>query len=241
MEELNSQVHHVRLFRGITKPGEEFEGLREAERVVGLGWRIVVISVITAIAAGLVTYYGIHFLHVTAQTGNLPNSNPIPKGLVQGMAIGSAAFGGLFEPIVVMLIMALIFWIFFNRIGYKKLFAIELYLQFISLIGTIVSGILMIIFQSAAKSYLNLGAITQLFSGSVFINGFFGGISIFLIWKLYVQIHAYRHASVKSSRTVIWTLILLNIVFLLIIGGVSSLGQQLQHQLQHLQNLQPSM
>lgn len=239
MEEIDTQVHRVSLLRGITKPKEEFEGWREAEKIEGLGWRLVVLSIVSAIVAGLVAYFGTEVLHILQKT---PSHMQVPgtaKGIVQGMAVGGAAFGGLVTPVIIMLVMALIFFIFFSDIGYKKLFAIELYLQLIGLIGAIVSGILMAVFQMTTKSFLNLGAITQLLTSNAFINGFCGGISIFLIWKLYVQINAYRYASAKSTSTVTWTLIILNIVFLLIAAGFSTLGHQLTHMVQHMQNLQP--
>ncbi|HET7658344.1 MAG TPA: YIP1 family protein [Bacillales bacterium] len=232
MEE--NQIHHIHLFRGITKPKEEFEGLLEAKSIHGLGWRIIVLSIVNAIVLGLIGFYATQNMNLP----EAPTQNPMfSQGIMKGIAVGGSAFGGLFSPIVTMLIMAAIFLIFFSDIGYKKLFAVELYLQLIGLIGTIVSGILMISLHLTQKSHLNLdlGAITSLFTDNLFINTFFTGISIFVIWKLYVQIQAYRKASTKSASRIAWTLILMNIAFLLINSGSSVSGQQMITKLQHLQ------
>ncbi|HET7580316.1 MAG TPA: Yip1 family protein [Bacillales bacterium] len=234
----DKQVHHIHLFKGIMKPNEEFRDLREAEEVKGLGWRLVVLSVVNAIIAGVAGYVATQVLNITTQTSGKLNNPEMPQELVQGMAIGGAAIGGLVQPVIVMAIMALIFLIFFSDIGYKKLFAVELYLQLIGLIGGIVSGILMVVFRSGTQSFLNLGAITHLITDNAFINGFFGGISIFLIWKVYVQINAYRQASRKSSSSVAWTLIIINIVFMLILGGLALLGQQMTEFFQHMPQMQ---
>ncbi|HET7615461.1 MAG TPA: hypothetical protein VFK27_00795, partial [Bacillales bacterium] len=149
MEESNHPVHRVRLLRGITKPNKEFAGWGEAEKVVGLGWRTVVLSFVSAIVAGGAGYAAIQVLGVRQENLAPPGGDfQMSEQVMQWIAVGTGAIGGLIDPIIVMAVMALIFLIFFSDIGYKKLFAVELYLQTIAVIGGIVTGILMIVFKS---------------------------------------------------------------------------------------------
>ncbi|HET7580101.1 MAG TPA: YIP1 family protein [Bacillales bacterium] len=239
MEEPGWQVHRIRILRGLTRPYEEFKGIKEADQIKGSGWRLVVLSILSAIFAGLF-FYIVQALGLepevnqsfTINSSQMSESNvPLGKNIV----LVGGIFGGLVGPVITMVVGALIFLIFFSDIGFMKLFAIELYLQFIGLINTIVGLILIFVFQTYSKSFLNLGAITELFTENIFINTFFSGITIFLIWKLYVQIRAYRHASEKSSSYVVWTPILLNLLLLLAVAGFSVIGQQLVEQFQQMQ------
>ncbi|HEU5139548.1 MAG TPA: YIP1 family protein [Bacillales bacterium] len=238
MEETRLQVHQVRLLKGITKPNEEFENMREADKIEGLGWRLVVLSIVSAIFAGLSVYF-IQALGLADEmnkrfeiSGSQMSESNVELG--QTFALASGVFGGLVGPVITMVIGALIFLIFFSDIGFKKLFAIELYLQVIGLINTIVALILILIFQTYSGTFLNLGAITQLLTDDIFINSFFGGISIFLIWKLYVQINAYAKISTKSPAFIVWTPIILNLVWLLVLAGFGVLGHQMMEQLEQM-------
>ncbi|HET7581059.1 MAG TPA: YIP1 family protein [Bacillales bacterium] len=239
MEETDTQVHHVRLLKGIIKPSEEFAGMREADRIEGLGWRVVVLSIFSGIFAGL-TVYILQALGLADEINKQfqmsgTQAAEMNEQVSRAFTLVTGIFGGLVGPVITMAVAALIFLIFFSDIGYKKLFAIELYLQFIGLIHAVVAMILIFVFQSYSDSFLNLGAITQLFTENLFINSFFGGISIYLIWKVYVQIKAYCHSSKKSMSYIAWTLVILNIVFLLIAAGFAVLGQQMVDQLQQIQ------
>lgn len=229
MEEMDERVHYVNLIKGIIKPKEEFAGLREADRIIGLGWQLTALSVVNAIV-GYITTRMLYALDLVPDVSSQLQGSEAQMGqeATKMMAGAGAIFGGLVGPVVIMLIMALIFLIFFSEIGFKKLFTIELYLQFITLISSVVSLIFVLIFRENVKDVLSLGSFTKLFTHEAFVTAFFSGISIFLIWKLYVQITAYHQASSKSPSSVMWTLIILNIVFLLISGGFAVLGEQLQ-------------
>ncbi|HEX7063977.1 MAG TPA: YIP1 family protein [Bacillales bacterium] len=238
MEETSSQVHRVRLLRGIIRPKEEFESLREADKIEGMGWRLVVLSLLSAIFAGLSVYI-VQALGLAAEinkrfeiSGSQMSESNVELG--QTFALASGVFGGLVGPVITMAVAALIFLIFFSDIGYKKLFTIELYLQCISLINTIVALILILIFQTYSETFLNLGAISQLLTDDIFINAFFSGISIFLIWKLYVQINAYYKVSTRTPAFIVWTPIILNLVLLLVIAGFGVLGHQMMEQLEQM-------
>lgn len=220
MEDTN--VHRIHLLKGITNPQETFAGLQEADRVSGMGLRLVALSIVSAIIGGAASYVASGVLGMTGQLQEqLQQAGlEVSQEAIQSFAMTTGVIGGLLSPVIVMAVAALIFLIFFSDIGYKKLFAVELYLQTITVIGSFVGLLLMLLFQTEyGASVLGLGSFTRLFTDAGFINSFFGGITIFLVWKLFVQINAYRHASSKTMNYIVWTLIILNIIYLLVFGS----------------------
>lgn len=214
---MDTVTHTVNLFKGILKPKEEFAKYREADNVNGIGWRIVVLSVISGLLGYALAYVASDVLGITSslqqsfQSAGLQMSEETISTFTS--VIG--AITGFVTPIISMLFDALIALIFFSEVGYKKLFSIELYLAVISVIGSAVTLILMTIFKSSLP-FLSVGIITRLFTDQAFLNAFFGGITLFLIWQFYVRFVAYRNASSKSMTYIIWVLVILYVILLLL-------------------------
>lgn len=225
---MDKSIHTVQLFKGLVNPKEEFSNMNQADNVAGLGWRIILLSVISAVIGGLSSRLLVVKLGVTANVqAQLQQAGiEINDQLLTTISTVSGVLTGLFAPIVTMLIAALFFLIFFSDIGYKKLFATELYLQVITVIASAVSLAMMMVLQTAGVT-LSLGAITGIFLDSAYLNGIFAGITIFLIWKLFVQILAYRQLSERDSNYTFWVLIIINVILLMLFSGGSATSPEM--------------
>ncbi|HET7629674.1 MAG TPA: hypothetical protein VFK44_14975 [Bacillales bacterium] len=218
MQERTAEVQKVQVLQAIFLPRKAFCRFTECGEMAGVVPRLVGLSLLSAMIAGTSAYVSRFYFDMPV-TSFLPQHWPFRELIFDVFTVAVSAAAGLLQPFAVLAVMAFIFLIFFKEIGYKQLFIVELYLQTIALIGAFIAGIMAALFPFVRGYYLSLGAVTQLFTDSIFINAFFGGLSIFTIWKVYVQYWAYRGASSYSTASIVWKLVLLNVFFLLIIGG----------------------
>lgn len=232
MEELESNElepveHRVKLIKGIFIPGKVFEGLDEAEKTAGAGWRLLLLAIINTLIGAGTTYLSYRVFGLPEQMLQQFQQAqlPISEDTVLTASVVLGGITGLVLTFIVPTIGALIYWPFFRDAGFKKLFTINLYVFLITIIASSVQMALLPVFRFQPTSYLSLGSITRLLTDSVFVNTLFGGITIFLIWKFFVLITAVNRASKKSKTYVTTVFIILNVLLLLIISVGTSFVQ----------------
>lgn len=227
--QVNEQTHQIKLFAGIFKPAEHFTTLREADKIKGLALRVVLLSLIMGALAALTAY--LTFSLELDPAGVLPalNMDEQTRQMVQTMGMVTGGIGGLVMVPIGMVILSAILIIFFRDVPFNKLFAMQTYTMTISVIATLVQLPMLILTQKITP-FFSLGIIGEVLKVGPGLQTFLSSITVFLIWQLFVLITALKQTSRKSPNAVIWTVIILNVVYLAgsaIISGLTLAGKNI--------------
>lgn len=215
-------IHRVKLWQGIFKPSSHFSTLRDAEKVTGLVWRVLLISLLAAIFTGLSSYLSMTLNILPAQAqeevAGLAN-NP----LFQNITVLFAAVGGFFGILLSMVIAAAILAIFFRDVPFGKQFAIQGYSSFIGLINMALSIPIMYLTKTLTP-FFSLGIIGETLNAGPFLQSLLSAITVFFIWQVFFTITALKQTSNKPSKYVTSVVIILYVIYLLIGAAIASFG-----------------
>ncbi|MFC7392321.1 hypothetical protein [Scopulibacillus cellulosilyticus] len=205
--------HSVKLFKGIFRPDEEFRDFQETNKMRGLIWRWIVISILSGIV-GTITIF------IT-----LDQMIPVNEILLSNKAVyllGMFYFFIIFIlwaviPVITNLIISLVCWPFFLDIGFKQIFTINSYAALINLIGGFLNlSIIANLHTYQLLSPFGFGIIGKQFTNNQYIIAAMNAVTIFVIWGLVVQIKALFRASQKRKRYIIGVMIIVNIIYILL-------------------------
>jgi hypothetical protein len=240
-ERIDIDRQRMNLLKGIIKPKKEFKKFAEAKKITGFGWRLVLLAILNAIIGAATAYVSYRLFGIPEETlQQLQNAGlEMTKEMI---VIGNAIlFGivGLFLTLAIPTIAALIYWIFFTAVGFKKLFIINMYVLVITLVASAVQLALLAVFKFEPTTYLSLGSFTRLLTDNAFLNAFFGGITIFLFWKVYILVTALQKVSIKSNSYVVFVFIMLNVLLLLFNASAALFDPDMLMQIKELKTTHP--
>lgn len=202
--------YQVQIWKGLTSPYVSAHQINKAEKLNGIWKWTVQLLLISLILSGISAYLGIGNESLSKLIYDTTSSEfQTIKGL---FAIGQVVQSTVTTAILIFL-PALIFWIF-TDIEYYKLVVVQLFVAGIWLLEKIVFFPLQFYFGlDHASSPFSLGILAQYITDYQLLSHFFGEISLFSIWVMFIQ---YKYLSViteKSPRIILLLIVSIQLFF----------------------------
>ncbi|MDF1508163.1 hypothetical protein PZE06_08195 [Robertmurraya sp. DFI.2.37] len=202
--------YQVQIWKGLTSPYVSAHQINKAEKLNGIWKWTVRLLLISLILSGISAYLGIGNESLSKLIYDTTSSEfQTIKGL---FAIGQVVQSTVTTAILIFL-PALIFWIF-TDIEYYKLVVVQLFVAGIWLLEKIVFFPLQFYFGlDHASSPFSLGILAQYITDYQLLSHFFGEISLFSIWVMFIQ---YKYLSViteKSPRIILLLIVSIQLFF----------------------------
>lgn len=200
----------------IWSPGEQFARMRERPAI----WVALIIVTLLSVIASFVSVLAIPDDYYQQQAGGALDE--------QSLAIvkTTSMVGALFVPVIAIVISSLIYWLITTLARtdarFKQLFSLSTYVYFISAIGGLLNGLVLLAVQGNPEVMVtSLGSIVQM-EGA--LGGLLNGIELFTIWGTILTALG-LHQVAGLSKGAAWTVAIVFFVIGLIlamIGGAFS-------------------
>ncbi|WP_283152385.1 hypothetical protein [Guptibacillus hwajinpoensis] len=208
--------HSMRLVLGSFKPFSHFRPLQSAYRLKGSWWRIFLLTIVAFLVVGITSFMNIKY------AGEMPEYAGIVADDRLLFVLSEVITDGLLGLITFVLLVlggALLYWPFFQEVGFKRLAYIHSYVVFILLIGMVLQlPFIPFLHEPSLVSPYSLGVYVDLITNSPFWLYFSYSLSIFLAWGTFVQYAALKQSTTHAKRYVIFWTIGLNLVIVAIIA-----------------------
>ncbi|WLR59456.1 hypothetical protein [Guptibacillus hwajinpoensis] len=208
--------HSMRLVLGSFKPFSHFRPLQSAYRLKGSWWRIFLLAIVAFLVVGITSFMNIKY------AGEMPEYAGIVADDRLLFVLSEVITDGLLGLITFVLLVlggALLYWPFFQEVGFKRLAYIHSYVVFILLIGMVLQlPFIPFLHEPSLVSPYSLGVYVDLITNSPFWLYFSYSLSIFLAWGTFVQYAALKQSTTHAKRYVIFWIIGLNLVIVAIIA-----------------------
>lgn len=202
--------YQVQIWKGLTSPYVSAHQINKAEKLNGIWKWTVQLLLISLILSGISAYLGIGNESLSKLIYDTTSSEfQTIKGL---FAIGQVVQSTVTTAILIFL-PALIFWIF-TDIEYYKLVVVQLFVAGIWLLEKIVFFPLQFYFGlDHASSPFSLGILAQYITDYQLLSHFFGEISLFSIWVMFIQYKYLRVITEKSPRIILLLIVSIQLFF----------------------------
>lgn len=200
-------LHSMKLGKGIVRPFTHFRTLRSAYRIKGSWWRLFLLALLAFLVTAATTFLNIKYAGELPEYGGLASSEKLLFVLSEVISDGILA---ILVFLSIILVGALLFWPFFQDVGYKRLAFIHSYGVFILLIGMILQlPFIMFLHEPSYISPFSIGVYIDLFVDDSFWLYFSYSLSLFFVWLIIVQYAAiYQSTSRRRGYIVTWIIIL---------------------------------
>lgn len=217
-----ASVSKPSLIRMIWSPGEQFERMRERPSI----WVPLIIVTLLSLIASVVSelaipddYYQVEGFQLSEQ--ELATAKKI--GMV------GAILGGLFVPVIAIVISSLIYWLITTlartEASFKQLFSLTTYVYFISAIGGLLNSLVLLAVQGNPEVMVtSLGSVVQV-EGAM--GGLLNGIEIFTIWGTILTalgLHKVAGLLKGAAWTVAIVFFVIGLIFAAIGGAFSGMA-----------------
>ncbi len=206
----------MRLVLGSFKPFSHFRPLQSAYRLKGSWWRIFLLAIVAFLVVGITSFMNIKY------AGEMPEYAGIVADDRLLFVLSEVITDGLLGLITFVLLVlggALLYWPFFQEVGFKRLAYIHSYVVFILLIGMVLQlPFIPFLHEPSLVSPYSLGVYVDLITNSPFWLYSSYSLSIFLAWGTFVQYVALKQSTTHAKRYVIFWTIGLNLVIVAIIA-----------------------
>ncbi|MGM0753007.1 MAG: hypothetical protein ACQET6_13870 [Bacillota bacterium] len=201
----------VRLFRGITQPSTFFYQLKEMEVIKGYRKRVFFLFLLSIIAFGLISSFGIGMDPLSKEMTKL---SPATYELEKFLFFLGRLLAGLLYAAIVLFFSSLIFWTISDEGEYRKLVITQGIVLMILLVEKL-TYIPLSLFLSLDwySSPLSLGVITQYLTSKSYVIYLLGSFSLFKVWVFYIQYKGIKQLT-NQKNWIIWLVILLTNLFL---------------------------
>ena len=208
--------HSMRLVLGSFKPFSHFRPLQSAYRLKGSWWRIILLAIFSFIIVGFTSFMNIKY------AGDMPEYTGIASDDRLLFVLSEVITDGLIGVLTMSVIVlggALLYWPFFQQVGFKRLAYIHSYVVFILLIGMLLQlPFIPFLHEPSLVSPYSLGVYVDLITNVPFWLYFSYSLSLFLAWGTFVQYVAIRQSSSVSKGYVIFWTVALNLLIAAIIA-----------------------
>ncbi|WP_270181572.1 hypothetical protein [Alkalihalobacillus sp. CinArs1] len=200
-------LHSMKLGKGIVRPFTHFRTLRSAYRIKGSWWRLFLLALLAFLVTAATTFLNIKYAGELPEYAGLASSEKLLFVLSEVISDGILA---ILVFLSIILVGALLFWPFFQDVGYKRLAFIHSYGVFILLIGMILQlPFIMFLHEPSYISPFSIGVYIDLFVDDSFWLYFSYSLSLFFVWLIIVQYAAiYQSTSRRRGYIVTWIIIL---------------------------------
>ncbi|EZH64510.1 hypothetical protein DH09_18385 [Bacillaceae bacterium JMAK1] len=212
-------IHHVKFLRGLFDTKSHFSTLKESEATKGLAWRLIV----SAILVGVLTFLSQWFVREDlTQTIVAEGAGMIGYEEASVIVTVVTALSGVFAigmAVLAVLLLALVFWIFYKDVGFKKLFILFSYFLPIYIVTLLLDLPYYINFGLEHQySVTSFGYLAHLAFDESFLTFFFGQFNLLIIGCFIVQVFALKVNTAKSTRYILLTTTLMYLVVMTLIA-----------------------
>ncbi|WP_347550837.1 hypothetical protein ABFG93_04005 [Pseudalkalibacillus hwajinpoensis] len=210
--------HSMRLVLGSFKPFSHFRPLRTAYKLKGTWWRLVLLGLLAFMVMGLTSFMNIKYAGEMPEYASLASNERLLFVLSEVITDGVI---GVLAFVVIILFAALLFWPFFQEVGFKRLAYIHSYVVFILLLGMLLQlPFIAVLHETALVSPYSLGVYVDLITNNVFWLYFSYSLSLFLAWGTLVQYAAIKQITTLSrGYTVFWSIVL-NLIIVAVVAYI---------------------
>jgi hypothetical protein len=202
--------NEVKLLKGLRRPGYFFYRLKEMEVLKGYRKNIFILFLLSVIAFGLISSFGIGMDPLSKE---LPALSPVAFELEKFMFFLGRLIAGFLYAAIILFIPALVFWTISEEGEYRKLVIVQGLVLLILLVERLTFIPLSLFFSlDWFSSPLSLGVITQYITETSWVIYFLGCFSLFKIWVFYIQYKGLKKLT-EQKNWLIWLVILLTNLF----------------------------
>ncbi|RAK19899.1 hypothetical protein B0I26_10581 [Anoxybacillus vitaminiphilus] len=207
-------IFRIQLWRGIFQPNFKFYQLRQAEKVNGLLWRLMILSIVSGLLSGLSVYAGLDTEMFTRLVEK--KSMEAIEAMKLLFGVGSV-LNGIISPIIIMYLSSLLIWTVLEDMKFYKIAAIQLYVVFIGVLEKTLEMVFRL--MTGANSFsspFGFGILAQLITDQPLLIHFMNEITIFGILGVIIQIIALKICSSFSLGKISILVIGIYLIFNLI-------------------------
>ncbi|MGM8364084.1 Yip1 family protein [Virgibacillus sp. W0181] len=202
-EETN--VQKPSLFGIITNPTEQLERIKERPII----WVPLIIVTILFIIGTWLTTLGVD---VTAGMEEVGGMDEESMAMVKTFAVIGSVIGGLFIPILTVLISSFIYWVVAkiakSEVSFKQLFSMNTFILLISAIGLIINGVIMAMvgvdLDNPDVMFTSLGSLVD---GNGVLAAALNSIEVFAIWGIILTAIGLQKVA-NFSKGLAWTIVI---------------------------------
>ncbi|MGB8001712.1 MAG: YIP1 family protein [Anaerobacillus sp.] len=212
-EEQSEQTSKPSLLGMIWSPGEQFEKVRHHPKV----WIPLLVVTVLSLLSGWLMTIGPGFEEQLTGPG-------IDQENIDGVKLFAkitTVVGAGLSPAFGVLISSFIFWLITkatsSEVTFKKLFSMNTYITFISILGLLLNGVLLAILGGSIVSYTSIGSLIDADGG---FGAFLNSIEIFSIWTM-ILTGIGLQITARWSKVLAWTI---TIIFFLLSVGFAVIG-----------------
>lgn len=202
-------MFRVQLLKGLLHPHDTFDQLERAEAAKGLWPRVALLFGLSIIIALLSGFFGINTETVSKQL-SITNGNLFEwqKAL---FAFGNG-LSGVAISFLVLFVVPLFYWSLLE-VDFLKLLIMQLFVFTIYLIENILLILLGVLYGiDRSASPFGLGVAAQYIMDHQLALRFFGSISIFQLWAIYLQYQFLKRASDRKPSYIMLMIIGVSII-----------------------------
>lgn len=198
-------VYQVRLLKGIFEPQRSRYQLQNAEAVTRIGWKLLLLYIMSLIVFTAGSYFGIG---TDSYSKQITNMSPAEFEAGRLLVVVGNMIAGIMFPTLYLFLASLFFWMV-GDISYIK----TLIVQMILLVVALMEKVLLIpIFVMMDIGYdanpFSLGVISQYFLRNEYFIHFFSEVTIFQILIMAMQYYYLKTFTERSKSFVLIMIIL---------------------------------
>ena len=201
----------------IWSPTEQFERIRERPLIWG--------------ALAIITVLFIIGMWLQSLGVEIPELEGIPEEQLANVQVFSTIgiiIGGLFTPVITILISSFIYWLIAkivrSDVSFRQLFSMNTYIMIISALSLIINGIAFALFGGSPEMmFTSLGSVIDA-EGAM--NGLLNSIEVFTIWGVILTAIGLNKVA-EFSKGLAWTLsiafFVISVIFAMIGASISGM------------------
>lgn len=206
-------IYHVNVFQFLMSGKDHILRIREAEDIKGLWKTSIILVLVSMFIYGWMACLGMGTDHLSSQATSLSATEYEQSKF--WFLVGRVCFGGMFALFMLWVVPYILYGLTF--IPFKKLVVLEQLVLTILLFERI---IWMPLFVLAGLDWtvspFSFGIIASYITDIPWIIAFFGAISLFQLWVMWIQVKFIRSLSMMKIRWIWLSIILLHIFYWLV-------------------------
>ena len=209
----SEMMFQIRLMRGLRHPNYFMYELRTTESVGRVWKHSLILILISGLLFGMSGYFGVGSEYLAKKFLPL---DPAEFELQKAFFVAGQVLWGLFYGAAILYLSSFWFWTMTDTELNRFMVMQMMVLMILLFEKALLIPITLIIGVPEVSSPISLGPIVQTLTGNSILINFFGGITLFKLWAVWIQ-YIYVRALTDKSRVVVWALVLgLNLLYWLL-------------------------
>lgn len=201
--------YQMQVLKGLLRPETSLYQLQKAERVTGIGFKLILLYLFSFIIFAASTYFGIG---TESYSGTITDRTKEEFEAGKLLLLGGRLVSSLFYTSLFIWFAAFIFWLSLD-VFYIKAVAVQIIVFAVHLVENSITSLVFVLFDlNHASNPFSFGVISQYFIRNEFWNHFFSAITLFHIAAITI-LYYYLKNLTKRNKFITLTVILLVYLF----------------------------